>query len=276
MALRSQLAGPDLDLFRGELHPAPHAARHVHGVPLPHPGVDRSGHGSRPLADRRDPARLPPAGTALTRLVRRRWGHGHRRPLVKGRELGTGWTLGSLVARRAQAPGDGPELLMLGLILVGAAVIVAAINIATTVVLLRAPGLTIRRVPLFSFSMLVSASMLLLATPVLIVGLGLLMADHHYGGGVFDATRGGNPLVWARLFWFFAYPTLWALVLPGVRRAGRDRPGVHSHATRRNRAGHRGHAGAMVAIGRSRSSVGAASSRATRACRDGFSPPPAW
>jgi cytochrome c oxidase subunit 1 len=169
-------------------------------------------------------------------------------PLVKGRELGSGWTLGSLAARRASAPGDGPEWLMLGLILVGIAVILAAVNIATTVALLRAPGLTVRRVPVFSFSMFVSSSMLLLATPVLIVGLGLLMADHHYGGHVFDATRGGNPLVWARLFWFFAYPAQWALLLPALGVVGEVVPVFTRARLGGNPAGHRVATGAMTAI----------------------------
>jgi cytochrome c oxidase subunit I len=170
-------------------------------------------------------------------------------PLVKGDVLGTGWTLGALVGRRAQAPGDGPELLTLGLMLVGAAVIVAAINIISTVVLLRAPGLTIRRVPLFSFSMLVSSAMLLLATPVLVVGLGLLLADHHYGGRVFDAGRGGNPLVWARLFWFFAYPAMWALVLPAFGVLGEIVPVFTRTRLGGNRGGHPMATGAMAAIG---------------------------
>ena len=170
-------------------------------------------------------------------------------PLVEGRSLGTGWTLGSLVSRRAQAPGEGPELLMLGLMLVGAAVVVAAINIVATIVLLRAPGLTLRRVPPFSFSVIVSGAMLLLATPVLLVGLGLLFADHHYGGRVFDAGRGGNPLVWARLFWFFAYPAMWALVLPAFGVLGEIVPVFTRARLGGNRAGHPMATGAMVAIG---------------------------
>ena len=170
-------------------------------------------------------------------------------PLVKGRDLGTGWTLGALVSRRASAPGDGPELLMLGLMLVGAAVIVASINIIATVVLLRAPALTLRRVPLFSFSMLVSSAMLLLATPVLIVGLGLLFADHHYGGRVFDASRGGNPLAWARLFWFFAYPAMWALVLPALGVLGEIVPVFSRRRLAGHPLGHQVATGAMVAIG---------------------------
>jgi heme/copper-type cytochrome/quinol oxidase subunit 1 len=170
-------------------------------------------------------------------------------PLVKGRVLGTGWTLGSLVARRAQAPGKGPELLMLGLIIVAAAVIVAAINIIATIVLLRAPGLTLRRVPPFTFSVLVSSAMLLLATPVLSVGLGLLLIDHHYGGRVFDASQGGNPLVWARLFWFFAYPAMWALVLPAFGVLGEIVPVFTRTRLGGNRGGHSMATGAMVAIG---------------------------
>jgi heme/copper-type cytochrome/quinol oxidase subunit 1 len=170
-------------------------------------------------------------------------------PLVKGRVLGTGWTLGSLVARRAQTPGKGPELLVLGLMLVAAAVIVAAINIVATIVLLRAPGLTVRRVPLFSFSVLVSSAMLLLATPVLLVGLGLLFVDHHYGGRVFDGGHGGNPLVWPRLFWFFAYPAMWALVLPAFGVLGEIVPVFTRTRLGGNRGGHAMATGAMVAIG---------------------------
>jgi heme/copper-type cytochrome/quinol oxidase subunit 1 len=91
--------------------------------------------------------------------------------------------------------------------------------------------------------------MLLLATPVLIVGLGLLMADHHYGGRVLDATAGGNPLVWARLFWFFAYPGAWALVLPALGVLGEIVPVFTRTRLGANRAGHRVATGAMVALG---------------------------
>jgi heme/copper-type cytochrome/quinol oxidase subunit 1 len=170
-------------------------------------------------------------------------------PLVNGRELGTGWTLGALVSRRASAPGDGPELLMLGLALVGAAVIVASINIIATIVLLRAPGLTMRRVPPFSYSMFVSSAMLLLATPVLIVGLSLLLADHHYGGRIFDPSQGGNQLVWARLFWFFAYPAMWALLLPALGVLGEIVPVFSRRRLAGNPMGHEVATGAMVAIG---------------------------
>jgi cytochrome c oxidase subunit 1 len=170
-------------------------------------------------------------------------------PLVTGRELGSGWTLGALVSRRASAPGDGPELLMIGIALVGAAVIVAAINTIATVVLLRAPGLTIRRVPLFSYSMFVSSAMLLLALPVLIVGLALLLVDHHYGGRIFDATQGGNPLVWPRLFWFFAYPAMWALLLPALGVLGEIVPVFSRRRLAGHPMGHQAATGAMTAIG---------------------------
>ena len=170
-------------------------------------------------------------------------------PFLKGRVLATGWTLGSLVTRRPQAPGKGPELLILGLMVVAAAVIVAAVNVIATIVLLRAPGLTLRRVPVFSFSVLVSSAVLLLATPVLLVGLGVLLADHHYGGRVFDASHGGNPLVWARLFWFFAYPAMWALVLPAFGVLGEIVPVFTRTRLGGNRAGHTMATGAMVAVG---------------------------
>ncbi len=204
-------------------------------------------------------------------------------PLVKGRVLGTGWTLGSLVARRAQAPGKGPELLMLGLIIVAAAVIVAAINIIATIVLLRAPGLTLRRVPPFTFSVLVSSAMLLLATPVLLVGLGLLLIDHHYGGRVFDASQGGNPLVWARLFWFFAYPAMWALVLPAFGVLGepsacwvRSCPSSRARVSGATAGATRWPPARWSLSAHSRSPDGAVSFPVIRACHGGSSPRPAW
>ena len=88
-----------------------------------------------------------------------------------------------------------------------------------TVLQLRAPGLTMARIPLFSWSATVSSAVMLLALPVLVAALLLLFVDRHYGGHVFNGftgCRGGNPLLWPRLFWFGAFPLLWALLLPAL------------------------------------------------------------
>jgi heme/copper-type cytochrome/quinol oxidase subunit 1 len=103
---------------------------------------------------------------------------------------------------------------------------------------LRAPGLALRFVPVFSWSVLVAAVVLLLATPVLLAGLVLLFVDRHYGGHVLDASRRGDPAAWRHLFWFFAHPATWALVLPALGAVtqvfgvfGRRARSIHRPAT---------------------------------------------
>jgi cytochrome c oxidase subunit 1 len=125
-----------------------------------------------------------------------------------------GWALDPRVGQLTGADGRAADLVLLGLFLVGLAVLLAAINLMATIVTMRVPGLTLKRLPMYSWSVLVSASMLLIAVPVLIAGLALLFADRHYGGHVFDAA--GSPDSWLRLFWFFATPALWALLLPAL------------------------------------------------------------
>ena len=130
-----------------------------------------------------------------------------------------GWTLSTPLPDGPGFTGEGVDLLILGLIVVAVAAITVAINVLATVLQLRAPGLTMARIPLFSWSATVSSAVLLLALPVLVAALVLLFVDRHYGGHVFNGftgSRGGNPLLWPRMFWFAAYPMLWALLLPAL------------------------------------------------------------
>ena len=130
-----------------------------------------------------------------------------------------GWTLSDPIPVRLGLRGQGPDLLLLGLALVCVAAILVIVNVIVTILQLRAPGLTLRRVPIFSWSMMVSGAVLLLALPVLIGAFGLLFVDRHYGSSLFSGftgSRGGNPLIWPRLFWFGAYPLLWALLIPAL------------------------------------------------------------
>ncbi len=141
-------------------------------------------------------------------------------PLVS--DVVGGWTLSSPLPEGAAFAGEGIDLLILGLIVVAVAAITVAINVLATVLQLRAPGLTMARIPLFSWSATVSSAVMLLALPVLVGVLLLLFVDRHYGGHVFNGftgTRGGNPLLWPRLFWFGAFPLLWALLLPALGAA---------------------------------------------------------
>ncbi|MDQ4133365.1 MAG: cbb3-type cytochrome c oxidase subunit I [Actinomycetota bacterium] len=140
-------------------------------------------------------------------------------PFAYGGAITSGWSLSAPIPVGRLFRGQGPELLVLGLGVVGIALTLAAVNLIVTIVRLRAPGLTLRRTPLFSWSVLVSSSVLLLALPVLVGSLVMLFVDQHYNGRVFSGftgSNGGNPLLWPRLFWFAAYPTLWALLLPAL------------------------------------------------------------
>ena len=130
-----------------------------------------------------------------------------------------GWALSDPIPVKLGLPGQGPDLLLLGLILVCMAAVLVLVNIVVTILQLRAPGMTLRRVPVFSWSIMVSGAVLLLALPVLIGAFGMLFVDRHYGASLFSGftgSRGGNPLIWPRLFWFGAYPVLWALLIPAL------------------------------------------------------------
>jgi len=133
-----------------------------------------------------------------------------------------GWALSDPVPVMLGLPGQGPDMLLLGLVLVCMAAVLVVINIVVTILQLRAPGMTLRRVPIFSWSIMVSGAVLLLALPVLIGAFGMLFVDRHYGASLFSGftgSRGGNPLLWPRLFWFGAYPVLWALLIPALGAA---------------------------------------------------------
>jgi cytochrome c oxidase subunit I len=130
-----------------------------------------------------------------------------------------GWALDDPIPVKLGLPGQGPDMLLLGLVLVCMAGVLVVINVLVTILQLRPPGMTLRRIPVFSWSAMVSGAVLLLALPILIGAFGLLFVDRHYGTSLFSGftgSRGGNPLLWSRLFWFGAYPMLWALLIPAL------------------------------------------------------------
>ena len=131
----------------------------------------------------------------------------------------SGWALSDPIPEHLGFHGRGPDLLLLGLALVCLAAVLVMLNIIVTILQLRAPGMSMRRMPMFSWSMLVSGAVMILALPVLIGAFAMLFVDRHYGASLFSGytgSRGGNPLIWPRLFWFGAYPLLWALLIPAL------------------------------------------------------------
>jgi cytochrome c oxidase subunit 1 len=128
-----------------------------------------------------------------------------------GGAANAGWTG---YAPLSAKEGTGIDLWIAGLVLVGTSSILGAINFIGTIFKMRAPGLTLMRMPLFVWNTLVTSVLLLFAVPVLTSGLMMLFIDRHYGGGFFDPALGGNPVLWQHIFWFFGHPEVYILILP--------------------------------------------------------------
>lgn len=140
-------------------------------------------------------------------------------PFAPGAAVMNGWSLSDPFHSGKAYSGHALELLILGLVAVAVALLVAAVNLMVTTVKFRAPGLTQMRSPIFTWSVFVSSAVMLLALPVLIGALLMLFVDNHYGGHIFNGFTGkggGNAAMWPRIFWFGAYPFLWALLIPAL------------------------------------------------------------
>ncbi|MGH2489599.1 MAG: cytochrome c oxidase subunit I, partial [Candidatus Limnocylindria bacterium] len=135
--------------------------------------------------------------------------------LVGGAAAG-GWTGYNPLTQEQFSPGDGTDLWIMGLAVVGTASILGSINFVTTIFKMRAPGMTLFRMPIFVWTVLVTQALILLATPVLTAGLIALFIDRNYGGSFFDPSVGGDPILWQHLFWFFGHPEVYIVILPAL------------------------------------------------------------
>ena len=125
-----------------------------------------------------------------------------------------GWTGYVPLSDATYSPGSGANLWIIGLALSGTSGILGAVNFVTTIFTMRAPGMTMFRMPVFTWNMLVTSLLIMLTFPVLTAALAMLFIDRTFGAHFFDPAAGGSAILWQHLFWFFGHPEVYILILP--------------------------------------------------------------
>ena len=135
---------------------------------------------------------------------------------VEGGSASAGWTEYPPVTGKTFSPGQGTDLWILGVQILGISSVGGAINFLVTTMTMRAPGMTLIRMPVFVWMIVVTSVLVVFATPVLAGVLTMLFADRYIGTHFFDPRFGGNPILYQQLFWFYSHPAVYIMILPAM------------------------------------------------------------
>jgi cytochrome c oxidase subunit 1 len=127
-----------------------------------------------------------------------------------------GWTAYPPVSSIKFSPGPGMNLWIVAVMLVGTSSILGAVNFMVTIFRMRAPGMTLFRMPILTWTVLVTSVLVLMGTPVLTSALVMLFIDRNFGGAFFDPALGGSAILWQNIFWFYSHPAVYIMVLPAM------------------------------------------------------------
>src|SRR4051794_20257787 len=133
---------------------------------------------------------------------------------ITGGAPAVGWFAYAPLTERTFARTAATDFWALGLMISGVGTLAAGVNFIATILTMRAPGMTLRKVPFFVWTMLWTSVLILFAIPPLTAGLGMVVLDRNLGAHFFDVQNGGSALLWQHVFWFFGHPEVYILILP--------------------------------------------------------------